>query len=332
MERYEKLKGLIGEGAHGVVHKALVLEKTSGPNWWPLNSPQRNKIKSSGKRKHAEGAAEYVAIKKIRVKDSKLGLSMDAIREIKLLQELRHPNVMKVMDIFNHDSNINIVMQFMEMDLEKIIKAVRVPLTPGDVKQYMSMILEAVEYLHSNWVLHRDIKPGNLLVDKNGQLQLADFGLAKIYGSPDRDLSHQACTLWYRAPEMLFGAKSYGTGADMWSVGCVFAELLSRKPFFPGDGEINQLQTILAVLGTPTEEDWPGLTSLPQYTKFAHTPGAPLKLMFGAATSDALDLLAGLMTYDPRKRLTASQAKNHAYFRSQPPPTPIGRLPTSADI
>jgi cyclin-dependent kinase 7 len=194
------------------------------------------------------------------------------------------------------------------------------------------MLLNGVGFCHDNWVLHRDIKPGNMLVGQDGQLVLADFGLAKVFGSPDRDLSHQACTLWYRAPELLFGAQSYGTAADMWSVGCIFAELLSRKPFFPGENQLNQLSLIFAALGTPVEAQWPGLTSLPQYTQFSECQGTPLREMFGAASDDALELLSGLLTFNPQQRFTAQQAANHRYFTSNPPPTDASQLPTSADV
>lgn len=251
---------------------------------------------------------------------------MDAIREIKLLQELDHPNIMKVRDIFNHESNINIVMDYCTVDLEHIVKC-DVALTPGDIKSFMQMILLSLHECHAHWILHRDIKPSNFLLGKDGQLRLADFGLAKIYGSPDRELSHQACTLWYRAPELLFGARSYGTGADIWSIGCVFAELLARKPFFTGNNELSQLSHIFAALGTPRSEDWPGLEQLPQYTKFQECEGTPLHVMFAAAGEDALDLLAKMLVFDPAKRPTAKQAMEHPYFSLHPPPTPPNELP-----
>jgi cyclin-dependent kinase 7 len=273
-----------------------------------------------------------VAIKKIRLKNSKEGLSADAIREIKLLQELEHPHVIKVRDIFNHDSNINIVMDLCTMDLEKVVRATKVPLRSSDVKQYMRMILLGVEHIHKNWILHRDIKPGNILIDEEGRLKLADFGLAKIFGSPDRSLSHQACTLWYRAPELLFGARSYGEGADMWAVGCIFAELMTRKPFLPGENELNQLSLIFAALGTPTPEVWPGMEQLPQFTKFQPSIGLPLKTMFGAASDSALDMLAGLLRFDPVSRLTATQCLDHDYFRQKPLPSELHTLPTNEQV
>jgi len=267
-----------------------------------------------------------VAIKKIRMKNSSEGLSIDAIREIKLLQELEHPNVMKVLEIFNHEQNINIVMPFMDIDLSDVVNS-DVVISAADIKSYMKMIVQGVDYCHHNWVLHRDLKPGNILVGSDGVLKLADFGLAKLYGSPNRELSHQACTLWYRAPELLLGAKWYGTAADMWSVGCIFGELMLRKPMFAGDSEMNQLSVIFGNLGTPKEEDWPDMSSLPQYTKFGACTGIPLKQRFTAATDDALDLLEKMLLFDPQKRLTAVEVLQHRYFNAFPPPTEPSKLP-----
>jgi len=321
MENYVKL-GKAGEGAHGVVFKAEAKRRHE------FEEPVEH-----GKRKHAreasetpEGGTKFVAIKKIRMKNSSEGLSIDAIREIKLLQELEHPNVMKVLDIFNHEQNINIVMPFMDTDLSDVVNS-DVVISPADIKAYMKMIVQGVDYCHRNWVLHRDLKPGNILVGTDGVLKLADFGLAKLYGSPNRELSHQACTLWYRAPELLLGAKWYGTAADMWSVGCIFGELMLRKPMFAGDSEMNQLSVIFGNLGTPKDDDWPDMVSLPQYTKFTACQGIPMKQKFSAATDDALDLLEKMLLFDPQRRLTAAEVLQHRYFSSLPSPTEAAKLP-----
>jgi len=329
MHKYKKIER-IGEGAHGVVFKAEVLPK----------SEQRKESKNK-KRKVQEAQIDqeqqtdtkdekqpkYVAIKKIRLKSRQEGLSQEAIREIRLLQELDHPNIMKVIDIFSHSSNINVVIEYMTTDLDHILRAKEIIITAADIKSYMKMLLLAVEHCHKNWILHRDIKPGNFLLGEDGQMKIADFGLAKIYGSPDRSLSHQACTLYYRAPELLFGARMYGPGADMWSVGCVFGELMKRVPMFPGTGELDQLSKIFSCLGTPTEKDWPGMTKLPSYTEFNPWPPTPLESIFTAASADAIDLLRNLLRYDPKQRLSATQALAHRYFTNPPAPTPPISLP-----
>ncbi len=119
------------------------------------------------------------------------------------------------------------------------------------------MTLKGLEYLHRHWILHRDMKPNNLLIDTRGVLKIGDFGLAKFYGSPNRVYTHQVVTRWYRCPELLFGARIYGVGADMWALGCILAELLLRVPFLPGESDLDQLTRIFQTLGTVTEEQWP---------------------------------------------------------------------------
>jgi len=263
-----------------------------------------------------------VAIKKVRISNIKDGVSFVSLREIKLLQELKHPNVIELIDVFNHNENINLVFECMETDLERIIKDRNIILGASDIKSYMQMLLRGVEYCHKHWVLHRDLKPSNLLVDKTGQLKLADFGLARIFGSPDRQFTHYVVTRWYRAPELLFGAKQYGEGIDMWSVGCIFAELMLRTPYLPGDSDIDQLGKMFAALGTPNEDVWPGMKELPDYVEFNPCPTPPLKQLFSAASDDALDLLSKFLKFDPNMRISASEALKHGYFSNAPAPTP----------
>ncbi|XP_075582172.1 cyclin-dependent kinase 7 isoform X1 [Pelecanus crispus] len=229
-KRYEKLD-FLGEGQFATVYKA----KDKNTN-------------------------QIVAIKKIKLghrSEAKDGINRTALREIKLLQELSHPNIIGLLDAFGHKSNISLVFDFMETDLEVIIKDTSIVLTQSHIKAYMLMTLQGLEYLHQHWILHRDLKPNNLLLDENGVLKLADFGLAKSFGSPNRVYTHQVVTRWYRAPELLFGARMYGVGVDMWAVGCILAELLLRVPFLPGDSDLDQLTRIFETLGTPTEEQWP---------------------------------------------------------------------------
>uniref|UniRef100_A0AAR2IGQ9 Cyclin-dependent kinase 7 n=1 Tax=Pygocentrus nattereri TaxID=42514 RepID=A0AAR2IGQ9_PYGNA len=271
-----------------------------------------------------------VAIKKIKVghrAEAKDGINRTALREIKLLQELSHPNIIGLLDAFGHKSNISLVFDFMETDLEVIIKDTSLVLTPANIKAYILMTLQGLEYMHSHWILHRDLKPNNLLLDENGVLKLADFGLAKAFGSPNRVYTHQVVTRWYRSPELLFGARMYGVGVDMWAVGCILAELLLRVPFLAGDSDLDQLTKIFEALGTPTEDTWPGMTSLPDYVSFKLFPGTPLEHIFSAASDDLLELLQGLFTFNPCTRLTASKALKMRYFSQRPAPTPGPQLP-----
>ncbi|XP_068278850.1 cyclin-dependent kinase 7 isoform X2 [Nyctibius grandis] len=270
-KRYEKLD-FLGEGQFATVYKA------------------RDK-----------NTNQIVAIKKIKLghrSEAKDGINRTALREIKLLQELSHSNIIGLLDAFGHKSNISLVFDFMETDLEVIIKDTSIVLTQSHIKAYMLMTLQGLEYLHQHWILHRDLKPNNLLLDENGVLKLADFGLAKSFGSPNRVYTHQVVTRWYRAPELLFGARMYGVGVDMWAVGCILAELLLR-----------------------------GVTSLPDYVTFKPFPGMPLQHIFSAAGDDLLDLLQGLFTFNPCTRVTATQALKQKYFSNRPGPTPGNQLP-----
>nr|NVI70833.1 Cyclin-dependent kinase 7 [Cucujiformia]NVI70853.1 Cyclin-dependent kinase 7 [Cucujiformia] len=165
-----------------------------------------------------------VAVKKIKIgsrQEAQDGINRTALREIKLLQELHHKNLIGLLDAFGHMSNVSLVFDFMDTDLEIIIKDNTIILTTANIKSYMLQTLQGLEYLHLNWILHRDLKPNNLLVNAAGILKIGDFGLAKLYGSPSRLMTHQVVTRWYRAPELLFGAKQYGTCIDMWAVGCI---------------------------------------------------------------------------------------------------------------
>ncbi|XP_065595900.1 cyclin-dependent kinase 7 isoform X3 [Cyrtonyx montezumae] len=215
----------------------------------------------------------------------------------------------------------------METDLEVIIKDTSIVLTQSHIKAYMLMTLQGLEYLHQQWILHRDLKPNNLLLDEHGVLKLADFGLAKSYGSPNRVYTHQVVTRWYRSPELLFGARMYGVGVDMWAVGCILAELLLRVPFLPGDSDLDQLTRIFETLGTPTEEQWPGMANLPDYITFKPFPGTPLQHIFSAAGDDLLSLLQGLFAFNPCSRITATEALKQKYFSNRPGPTPGDLLP-----
>jgi cyclin-dependent kinase 7 len=212
-----------------------------------------------------------VAIKKVKLGEFKEGLDMSAIREIKYLNELKHPNVIEVhhpftqlIDVFSLNQNLHLVLEFLESDMEMIIKDKTVVFGAADIKSWMLMILRGLNHCHQSFILHRvsinvnqDLKPNNLLLSSDGELKIADFGLARLYGDPRTAMSHQVVTRWYRSPELLLGTTFYSTGIDIWSVGCIFAELMLRTPYFAAETDIGQLDTIFRALGNPTEDDWP---------------------------------------------------------------------------
>ncbi|CAI5437748.1 unnamed protein product [Caenorhabditis angaria] len=266
---------------------------------------------------------ETVAIKKIKLgsrDEAKDGINRTAIREIKLLKEIQHENIIGLRDVIGHRTSIQLVFDFMETDLEHVVQDQKIILMPAHIKNITMQTLLGLEFLHAHWILHRDLKPNNLLMNTMGRVKLADFGLARFFGSPNRNYTHQVVTRWYRSPELLYGAKSYGVGIDIWSVGCILAELLLRLPIFPGDSDIDQLVKIFNVLGCPTTEDWPTMTSLQSYiaVKTPNEEPPELQFIFSAAGPELIELMKSMWTFDPAKRCTTTQALQMDYFKVQP--------------
>ncbi|SJL03988.1 related to KIN28-cyclin-dependent ser/thr protein kinase [Armillaria ostoyae] len=271
-----------------------------------------------------------VAIKKIKVGQFKDGLDMSAVREVKYLRELKHQNVIELLDVFSSKTNLNLVLEFLDSDLEMIIKDRSLVFLPADIKSWMAMTFRGLEFCHRNFVLHRDLKPNNLLIASDGQLKIADFGLARDFADPGYKMTCQVITRWYRPPELLFGCRYYSTAVDIWSVGCIFAELMLRTPYLAGESDMDQLKTIFRALGTPTEQDWPGHTKLPDYITVGQFPKTPLRDLFTAASPDALNLLSKCLIYEPRRRISAKDALHHQYFFAQPHPSHPSKLPKCA--
>lgn len=276
-----------------------------------------------------------MAVKKIKKgsrEEARDGINRTALREIKILQELQHENIIGLVDVFGQLSNVSLVFDFMDTDLEVIIKDTKIILTPANIKAYAIMTLRGLEYLHLNWILHRDLKPNNLLVNSDGVLKIGDFGLAKSFGSPNRIYTHHVVTRWYRSPELLFGARQYGTGVDMWAVGCILAELMLRVPFMPGDSDLDQLTRIFATLGTPSEHEWPYISKLHDYLQFRHFPGTPLENIFTAAGNDLIHLMRCLFAMNPLRRVSCQEALSMPYFGNKPAPTVGPKLPMPSSV
>ncbi|KAG8898950.1 TFIIH complex serine/threonine-protein kinase subunit kin28 [Tulasnella sp. 403] len=239
---------------------------------------------------------------------------MSAIREVKYLRELQHPNVISLLDVFSAKTNLNLVLEFLDSDLEVVIKDRSHVFLPADIKSWMAMTLRGLEFCHRNWILHRDLKPNNLLIASDGCLKIADFGLARDFADPTPSLK-MTCQVITR------------TAVDMWSVGAIFAELMLRVPYLAGESDLDQIKTIFRALGTPTEDEWPGHTKLPNYCAVGQFPKSPLNLLFTAASPEALDLLQKFLIYEPRKRIGAKDALHHPYFFTLPHPTHPSKLP-----
>lgn len=282
---------------------------------------------------------QVVALKRVRMDNEKEGFPITAIREIKILKILNHKNVVRLQEIvtskgadYNQGKgSIYMVMEFCDHDLTGLTDAGQ-RFTVPQIKCYMKQLLEGLAYCHAQKVLHRDIKGSNLLINNEGQLKLADFGLARPYDTDQqRPYTNRVITLWYRPPELLLGATMYGPAIDMWSAGCIFAELLLRKPILPGKNEFEQIDLIFKLLGTPDEHSWPACKTMQYYDMIlSHTPrkyNSRFEEKFASLEPTAKDLLRKLLMMDPDKRLSADDALDHEYFWTDPVPATPDQLP-----
>lgn len=304
---FERLKK-ISEGTYGVVHKAR--DKKTG---------------------------EIVALKKVKMGKEE-GFPLTALREIKLLGEIQHPYVVGLKEVVVDEfDGVYMVMEYIDHELKSYMERMEQPFGQSEVKCLMYQLLNGLAYLHDNYVIHRDLKTSNLLLTNKGELKICDFGMSRHYAEPIKPYTSLVVTLWYRAPELLLGLKHYTTAADMWSVGCIMAELLSKKPLFTGTKELEQINKIFSTLGTPNDSRWPGYSKLPvlkSKPKLVKQPYNNLRKKFPVAmftgtptlTESGFDLLSRLLTYDPAMRITAEEALNHPWFREFPLPAEHVRI------
>jgi len=299
MQRLDPLSGYqkiqkIGEGTYGVVFKA--------------------------RRRDTRDLEAFVAIKKIRLDHEDEGVPSTALREMAALKELDHSNVVSLIDIKHSlarpSQKLYLIFEYLDQDLKKYMDSVKSMSQPL-VRSYSEQLLRGLDYCHGRRIMHRDLKPQNLLIDKQGNLKLADFGLARAFSLPVRPFTREVITLWYRAPELLLGSPTYSTPVDVWSAGCIIAEMSSHRPLFPGDSEIDQLYKMFRTLGTPTDEEWPGVTQFKDYkAAFPQWPKMGLtKVVKGPSL--LLDLLSNMMVYDPSCRVSAKHALLHDFFQNE---------------
>nr|GMC85938.1 cell division control protein 2 homolog C [Ipomoea batatas] len=281
MEKYEKLEK-VGEGTYGKVYKA--------------------KDKATG---------QLVALKKTRLEMDEEGIPPTALREVSLLQMLSNSlYIVRLLCVEHVDKKgkplLYLVFEYLDTDLKKYIDSHRKgpnprPLPPTLIQSF----------------LYQDLKPQNLLVDKDkGILKIADLGLGRSFTVPLKSYTHEIVTLWYRAPEVLLGSTHYSTAVDMWSVGCIFAEMVRKQALFPGDSEFQQLLHIFRLLGTPTEQQWPGVSSLRDWHVYPQWEPQSLARAVPTLGPDGVDLLTNMLKYDPADRISAKAALDHPYFDS----------------
>lgn len=305
MEKYRNI-GKIGEGAFGEVFKGKRLQ---------------------------DGV--IVALKKVRIRDPKEGIAKNTMREIEALKKANHSNIVELLDHFPCGGSLVMVFEFMVTDLHQTLQLLADTgrsFSHAAIKCLMIMMLKGMAAVHSRNLIHRDVKPANMLFSPQGVLKLADFGLARVHDrSKDASYSHEVATRWYRAPELLFGARHYNTAVDMWAIGCIFAELLNRAPLFQGENDIDQLYRVQKGLGTPTLQNWPGVDSLPDYHKiqFPKMPPTPFEELLADARPCAIALVKRFLIYDPNKRITAQEALLDPYFFMDPLPLSTQQLAAS---
>jgi len=208
------------------------------------------------------------------------------------------------------------VFEYLDQDLKNYLDACgEKGIDDYTVKSFLYQLLQGLAYCHKHRVLHRDLKPQNLLINMEGELKLADFGLARGFGIPVKKYTHEVVTLWYRPPDVLLGSTQYSTPVDIWGVGCIFAEMVTGRPLFCGASDPDQLVKIFKYLGTPTPRDWPDIVKLPGYKPdLPRYKGESLEKVLPRLDKKGIDLLQKMLQPDPKKRLTAEQAMKHGYF------------------
>ncbi|CAD7091803.1 unnamed protein product [Hermetia illucens] len=299
---FEKLNR-IGEGTYGIVYRA-------------------RDTKSN----------EIVALKKVRMDQEKDGLPISGLREIQILMACNHENIVRLREVVVGKSleSIFLTMEYCEQDLASLLDNMTSPFSESEVKCIVMQVLKGLQYLHSRYIVHRDLKVSNLLMTDKGCVKIADFGLARYFGIPPKPMTPQVVTLWYRAPELLLGSPVQTTAIDMWAVGCILGELLGHKPLLPGTTEIAQLELIIKLLGTPSDAIWPEYSTLPALKNFTlkHQPYNNLKTRFPWLSAAGLRLLNFLFMYDPKKRATAEECLQSSYFKEAPLPCDPKLMPT----
>lgn len=276
---------VIGSGTYGVVYKAKY-----------------------------EKSKKLIAIKQVKIELEQEGVPSSSLREISILKDIKHDNIVNLYDVIFKDNKLWLIFELLHYDLKKYLESIPddLQLSESLIRSYIYQLLLGTAYCHSKKIIHRDLKPANLLINDDGLLKIADFGLARVFSVPLRPYTKEVLTLWYRAPEILLGCVEYTTSVDIWSIGCIFAELHLKKPLFLGENDIDQLFKIFRIKGTPNANVWPEVVTLPHYKKtFPRWKPSNMQNVIPNMSPLAIDLMNRLLHYDPNQRISAKQALNH---------------------
>jgi len=293
LSRFQVIQKL-GEGTYGKVYKAAC---------------------------HQTG--QVVALKRIPIVMDEDGVPATAIREVSLLKECDHPNVIRLHEVLSLDRALYLVFEYVDMDLRIFLKRNGAFKDSLALKNAAWQCIRGTAFCHGRQVLHRDLKPQNVLVDSTGwHLKLADFGLARLLDVPLRVYTHEVVTLWYRAPEILLGHRKYAMPTDIWSLGCIVAEMATAEVLFPGDSQIDTIFKIFRRLGTPSEEVWPGFSTLKNFTeefpKWSSTELLDVRSKAPSLGSRGVDMINACLRFNPVDRPSALKLLQHKFFERAP--------------
>lgn len=287
--QYELEEKPVGEGTYGAVYKAkcTVTHRT-------------------------------VAVKRVKMDHDEEGVPSTAIREVAVLKNADHPHIVKLLDVCCAPGKLHLIFEFVDLNLKQFMKRLNQRLEPSLVRNLQHQLLRGIDFCHSKRILHRDLKPQNILIDGRECLKIADFGMARAFCIPIPKYTHEVVTTWYRAPEILFGCEQYSLPVDVWSAGCILGEIATGAALFHGDSEIDTIFQIFKKLGTPLQAEWPGLAALPDFKptfpKWSRKPWAEVRNTAAQLGQAGMQLLDHLLRYDPQKRISARAALQSEYF------------------